>query len=88
MAYISYNKLWEIEFDNIVPKNDKVQDLIFNQSKLEVHDSYKNDGNMTSNSEPVNNKDVKKKFVETKNCQKYKFKSFFFEKDYNAFNLQ
>ena len=27
MAYISYNKLWESEFDNIVFKKDKVHDV-------------------------------------------------------------
>ena len=27
MAYISYNKLWESEFDGIVSKRDKLQDL-------------------------------------------------------------
>ena len=41
MAYISYNKLWEIEFDGIVSKNDKLQDANVNHLKLEVHDTYK-----------------------------------------------
>ena len=40
MAYISDNKLWESEFDGIVFKRDKLQDINFNQLKLEVHDSY------------------------------------------------
>ena len=43
MAYISYNKLWEIEFDGIVSKRDKLQDLKIIQLKLEVHDTYKKD---------------------------------------------
>ena len=43
MAYISYNKLWESEFDGIVSKRDKLQDLNINQFKLEVHDTYKKD---------------------------------------------
>ena len=30
MAYISYNKLWESEFDDIVSKRDKLQDLNIN----------------------------------------------------------
>ena len=42
MAYISYNELWETEFDNIVSDKDKVQDMIINQPKLEVHDTYRN----------------------------------------------
>ena len=41
MAYISYNKLWESEFDNIVSKRDKLQDLNIIQLKLEVQDTYK-----------------------------------------------
>ena len=41
MAYISYNKSWESEFDNIVSKRDKPQDLNINQLKLEVHDTCK-----------------------------------------------
>ena len=36
MAYICFNRLWEIEFDNIVSKNDKFQDMNLNQIKLEV----------------------------------------------------
>ena len=36
MAYISYNKFWESEFDNIISKRDKLQDLNINQLKLEV----------------------------------------------------
>ena len=43
MAYISFNKLWESEFDGIVSKRDKLQDLNINQLKLEVHDTYKKD---------------------------------------------
>ena len=41
MAYISWNKLWESEFDGIVSKRDNLQDINFNQSKLEVQDTYK-----------------------------------------------
>ena len=33
MAYISYNNLWESEFDNIVSQRDKLQDLNINQLK-------------------------------------------------------
>ena len=39
MAYISYKRLWESEFDNIVFKKEKVRDLNFIQLKLEVHDT-------------------------------------------------
>ena len=43
MAFISYIKLWESEFDGIVSKRDKLQDLNINQLKLKVHDTYKKD---------------------------------------------
>ena len=58
MAYISYNKLWEIEFDGIVSERDKLQDLNNNQLKLEVHDTYKKDEKITTNFEPTDNLDV------------------------------
>ena len=41
MAYISYNKLWKSEVDNIVSKKDKVQDLNLDQLPLGVHDNQK-----------------------------------------------
>ena len=41
MAYVSYNKLWESKFDNILSEREKVQDIKINQLKLEVHDTYK-----------------------------------------------
>ena len=41
MASISYNKLWESEFDGIVSRRGKLKDLNINQLKLEVHDTYK-----------------------------------------------
>ena len=58
MAYISYNKLLESEFDGIVSKRDKLQDLNINQLKLEVHDAYKEDEKLTTNFEPIDNLDV------------------------------
>ena len=42
MAYISYNKAWESEFDGNVSEKDKKQDMNINQLKIEVHDTYKN----------------------------------------------
>ena len=41
MACISYNKLWESEFDNIIRKKDKIQDMNINQLKLQVYETYK-----------------------------------------------
>ena len=43
MAYISYTKLWKSELDNIVAEKDEVQDINFNQLKLEVHDAHRKD---------------------------------------------
>ena len=58
MAHISYNKLWESEFDGIVSKRDKLQGLNINQLKLEVHGTYKKDEEITTNFEPTDNADV------------------------------
>ena len=55
MAYISYNKLWESEFDGIVSNRDKLQDLYINQLKLEVHNTYEKDEKMATNFEPIDN---------------------------------
>ena len=61
MAYISFNKLWESEFDGIVSKRDKLQDAIISQLKLEVHDTYKKEEKITTNFEPIHNSDVTNK---------------------------
>ena len=58
MAYLSYIKLMESEFDNIVFKKDKVQDMNNNQLKLEVHESYRKYRKLPANFEPVNIDDV------------------------------
>ena len=58
MAYISYNKLWESEFDGIVSKRDKLQDLNINQIKVEVNGTYKKDEKITTNFEAVDESDV------------------------------
>ena len=58
MAYISYNKLWESEFDNIVSERDKLQDLNINQLKLQIHHTYKENKKLKTNFEPVNDVNV------------------------------
>ena len=58
MAFISNNKPWKSEFDNIVSEKDEVQDININQLKLQVHDTYEKDERKTKNFEPVNNEDV------------------------------
>ena len=88
MAYISYNRLWESEFDGIVSKRDKLQDSNINQLKLEVHDTYKKDEKITTNFEPVDNSDViNKGYLDDK---LFKIKGFLtkLEKDYNKFKLE
>ena len=88
MAYISYNKLWESEFDGIVSKTDKLQDLNIDQIKLEVHDTYKKDEKISKNFEPIDNSDViNKGYLDEKllNINGHLSK---LEKDFNEFKLQ
>ena len=58
MAYISYIKLWESEFEAIVSKRDKLQDSNINQLKLEIHDTYKKDEKISTNFKTVDDEDV------------------------------
>ena len=88
MAYISYNKLWESEFDGIVSKRDKLQDFNNNQLQLELHDSYKKDEKITTNFEPVNNEDVINKGYLDEKLLKINGHLSKLEKDYNEFKLQ
>ena len=88
MAYISYNKLWESEFDGIVSKRDKLQDLNINQLKLEVHDTYKKDEKITTNFEPNNNEDVINKGYLDSKLLKIDGHLSKLEKDFNEFKLQ
>ena len=87
MAYISYNKLWESEFDGIVSKRDKLQDLNINNLKLEVHDTYKKDEKITTNFEPVDNDDVINKAYLDEKLLKINGHLSTLEKDYNEFKL-
>ena len=88
MAFISYKKLWESEFDGIVSKRDKLQDLNINQLKLEVHDTYKKDEKLTTNFEPNDNSDVINKGYLDENLLKIDGHLSKLEKDYNEFILQ
>ena len=88
MAYISYNKLWESEFDGIFSKRDKLQDLNINQLKLEVHDTYKKDEKLTTNFEPVDDLDViNKAYLDSKLLKIDGYLSKL-EKDYNEYKLR
>ena len=88
MAYISYNKLWESEFDGIVSKRDKLQDLNINQLKLEVHDTYKKDEKITTDFKAVNDEDVINKAYLDEKLLKINGQLSKLEKDYNEFKLQ
>ena len=88
MAYISYNKMWESEFDGIVSKRDKLQDLNINQLKLEVHDTYKKDEKLTTNFQPVDDSDVINKTYLDEKLLKINGQLSLLEKDYNEFKLQ
>ena len=88
MAYISDNKLWESEFDGIVSKRDKLQDLNINSLKLEVRDTYKKDEKLTTNFEPVDNKDVINKGYLDSKLLKTDGHLSKIEKDFNEFKLQ
>ena len=88
MAYISYNRLWESEFDGIVSKRDKLQDSNNNQLKLEVHDTYKKDEKITTNFEPADNNDVINKGFLDKKLLKIDGHLSKLEKDFNEFKLQ
>ena len=87
MAYISYNKLWESEFDGIVSKRDKLQDSNINQLKLEVHDTYKKDEKITTKFEPIDNSDVINKGYSDDKLIKINGHLSNLEKDYNEFKL-
>ena len=88
MAYISYNKLWESEFDGIVSKRDKLQDLNINNLKLEVHDTYKKDEKLTTKFKPVDDSDVINKAYLDSKLIKIDGHLSKLGKDYNEFILQ
>ena len=88
MAYISYNKLWESDFDGVVSKRDKLQDLNINQLKLEVHDNDKKDEKITTNFEAFNDEDVINKGYLDSKILKIDGHLSKLEKDYNEFKLQ
>ena len=88
MAYISYNKLWESEFDGIVSKRDKLQDANINNLKLEVLDTYKKDEKLTTNFEPVDDSDVINKAYLDEKLLKINGNLSKIEKDYSEFKLQ
>ena len=53
MVCVSCMKLWGSEFDDIVSKKDKMQDININQIKLKVNNAYKEDEKISTNFEPL-----------------------------------
>ena len=88
MAYIRYNKLWESEFDGIVSKRDKLQDLNINQLKLEVYDTYQKDEKISTNFKPTDDSDVINKAYLDEKLKKIDGHISYIEKDYNEFKKQ
>ena len=88
MVFTSYNKLWESEFDNIVSKRDKMQDLIINQLNFQLHDAFKKNEKITTNFEPVNNEDVINKAYLDEKVKTIGGHVSYIEKDYKEFQLQ
>ena len=88
MAYISYKKLWESEFDGIVSKKDKLQGLNINQLRLKVHDTYKEDEKITKIFVAVNDEEVINKSYLDEKFIKLDGHLSFLEKDYNEFKLR
>ena len=88
MAYISYDKLWESEFDGIVSKRDKLHDANISKLKLEVHDSYKKDEKIATNFEPVDDSDVINKGYLDSKLLKIDGHLSKLEKDYNEFRKE
>ena len=88
MSYISYNKLWESEFDGIVSKRDKLQEININQLKLEVHDTYKKVEKLTTNVAAINDEDVINKAYLGEKLKKIDGHVSYIKKDYNDFKLQ
>ena len=88
MACISYNRRWKSEFDGIVSKRDKLQDLNINHLKLEVQDTYKKEEKITTDFEAVNDEDVKNKAFLDDKLLKINGHVSKLVKDYNEFKLQ
>ena len=88
MAYKSYNKVWESEFDGIVSKRDKLQDINTIQSKLDVQDTYKKDEKITTDFEAVDGEDVINKAYLDSKILKIDGDLSNLENDYIEFKLQ
>ena len=78
----------ESECDGVVSKRDKLQDMNINQSKLEVHDTYKKDEKITTKFKAVDDEDVINKAYLDEKLIKIDGHISYLEKNYNEFKLQ
>ena len=78
----------ESEIDNIVSKRDKLQDMIINQLKLKVQDTYIKDDEITTKFETVNDEDEINKAYLIEKISKTKGHLSTLEKDYNEYKLK
>ena len=86
MAYIGFEKLWRGEFHNNVSAKDTEQDTDFNQLKLKVNDTYKEDEKITRNFVASDDSDVINKAYLDEIISKIVGQVSFIEKDYNEVN--
>ena len=87
MTYLSYKKLCESKFDNIVSKRDKLQDINIIQLNFQVYDTYKKDEKLT-NFEHTGNTDVINKGYFEEKLLKINGHLSLLEKNNNEFILQ
>ena len=69
-------------------QKDKLQDSNINQLKLEVHDTYNKDENLTTNFGPTDDSDVINKAYLDEKFKKTDGHISYIEKDYNEFKSQ
>ena len=75
-------------FRNIFSRRDKLQDMISNQLKLEVNDTYKKYEKITTDFEPIINEDFMKKAYLDEKLTKIYGHLLILETDYIEFKLQ
>ena len=88
MACMSYDKLWRSEFFNKVSAEERVQDIVPNELKLEGNDNYRKDRKITINFEAVNDEDVINKTFRETSFSKVEGYISLIEKDFNEFKLR
>ena len=76
------------EFDKLVSKREKVQDMNINQLKLEAHDTFKQDDKLPINFEPSDDGNAINKTYLDEKFLKMNGHLSLLEKDYNEFKVQ